>query len=223
MIALFILVLMSSLVIAAGNQSRDINVNDVKGQGQESGNDSALTGKAGDGLREIKQERVNVSEEVRQKVIERQQEIDQELKGMSVNEQKVFSNQNAVMLAVHALLALENRTGGIGPQISAIAKEFNNSVKSTLDAETKVENRSSFARFFAGGDKKAALEIEEKVKQNKVMIQQLKNLKEQYSGSDDVKELMQQQILTMESEQDRLTQLADKEKNSKGMFGWLWK
>ncbi|MFY1644910.1 hypothetical protein ACK11Z_14360, partial [Methanoculleus bourgensis] len=37
-------------------------------------------------------------------------------------------DQNQVRLAVHTLLAAENRTGGIGRNISVIAREFNNSV-----------------------------------------------------------------------------------------------
>ena len=52
---------------------------------------------------------------------------------------------------------MEDLAGGIGPQISAIAKEFDNSVTETIEAEEEIEKKGGFARFFSGGDEKAAI------------------------------------------------------------------
>ncbi|MCK9307901.1 MAG: hypothetical protein M0P17_10290, partial [Methanoculleus sp.] len=41
-------------------------------------------------------------------------------------EKEFIPDRNRVRLAVHALLAAENRTGGIGQNVSAIAREVNN-------------------------------------------------------------------------------------------------
>jgi len=160
---------------------------------------------------------------VEEKLQTRQQELDQEMVGKSEKEQKVLQNQNQVRLAVHALLEMKDDISGIGPQVSEIAKNFDNSVQVTIRTEEKIQTRSAFSRFFAGGDKKAADELETQVNENQLRIQELKQLREQCDCGDEVKVMMQEQIRSMEQEQARLGELAQKEKKSKGLFGWIWK
>ncbi len=173
----------------------------------------------GAGSENAEQVRARVEEKLQTK----QQELDQEMTGKSEKEQNVLKNQNEVRLAVHALLEMKDEIGGIGPQVSEIAKQFNNSVQATIKAEEKIQTRSSFSRFFAGGDKKAAEELEAEVNANKAKVEELKQLKEQCECDEETKALMQEQIQAMEREQERLGELAQKEKKSKGFFGWLWK
>ncbi len=162
--------------------------------------------------------------ELKQMIQQKQQEMEQELAGLSnKDKQKVFRNQNQVRLAVHTLLSMENLTGGIGKNVSAIAREFNNSVQSTIRAEEKIQAKSRIMRFFTGGDDEAAGEIEQEVNMNREKIQQLKRLKDQCNCTAEVKAMFQEQIQNMELEQNRLRQLAQSEKKSKGLFGWLWK
>ena len=149
-----------------------------------------------------------------------QQEVDQIRERAR---QRVYQNQNEVRVAVHALLDMERITGGIGPQVREVARNFNNSIQATLRAEERVETRGRFRRFFAGGDEEAAAEIEAQVNQNRQRIQQLKQLREDCNCSEEVKALMQEQIQKMEQEQNRLNGLAQAEKQSKGMLGWIWK
>ncbi len=162
-------------------------------------------------------------EEVKAMVQAKEQELEQNLAGKSEKEQNVLKNQNQVRTAVHALLAMEDMVGGIGTQVREIARNFNNSVQATINAEQKIQERGAFARFFAGGDAKAAEELETEVESNKEKLQLLKELKDQSNSTPDTKELLQEQIQNMEQEQNRLEELAQKEKNSKGLFGWLWK
>ncbi len=206
---LFMFVLMSSLVAGA-----------------------TITGQAGtqvqleqnsDGDLVVVPERAGSANEVRTSLQERQQELTQEMAGESKGEKKTLKNQNQVRLAVHALLAMEDLVGGAGKQVSQIAKEFENSVQATINAENRVNERSSFSRMFFGGDHKAAEDIEEQVKSNKVRIAQLQQLKSQCDCGSDVKNMYQEQVTLMEQEQARLGDLASDEKDSKGFFGWLWK
>lgn len=165
------------------------------------------------------QTKAQLSDMIQQK----QQSMNQELQQKNEKEQKVYQNQNQVRLAVHSLLAMEDLVGGIGGDVSQIARQFNNSVQATIRAEEKIQTRSAFSRFFAGGDSEAAEEIEDQVNQNKQRIQELKQLHEQCDCDEEVKTMMQEQIQKMEIEQNRLQELAQKEKKSKGLFGWLWK
>jgi hypothetical protein len=206
---LFMFVLMSSLVAGVT----------VTGQ---AGKQVQLEQNA-DGDLVVVPEKAGSAGEVQTSLQQRQQELTQEMAGESKGEKKTLQNQNQVRLAVHALLAMEDLVGGVGKQVSQIAKEFDNSVQATINAENRVNERSSFSRMFFGGDHEAAEEIEEQVESNKARIALLKQLKSQCDCGSDVKAMYQEQVTLMEQEQARLGELAKDEKDSKGMFGWLWK
>jgi len=174
-------------------------------------------------IREIRQVKAKTSTQLKEMVQEREQEMEQEEQNLSQKEQKVYKNQNQVRLAVHALLAMENLTGGIGPQISAIAREFNNSVKATILAEEKIQKRSKLVRFFVGGDTEAAEEIEQAVVLNREKIQELKQLRTQCVECDEeTRAIMSEQVQNMEQEQERLQQLSQNEKQRRGIFARLF-
>lgn len=161
--------------------------------------------------------------ELKVMIKEKEQEMAQELSLMNnKDKQKVWQNQNQVREAVHALLVSEDLVGGIGKQISEIAREFNNSVEKTIQSEEKIQARSKIKTFFFGGDEDSAEELEEEVNQNQNRIQELKQLKENSSCQQEVKEVIQEQIQNIEQEQTRLGELAQEQKQKKGIFGWLF-
>ena len=151
--------------------------------------------------------------------------MNRELESMPEKKQKVYRNQNRVREAVHNLLdmrdVLDQR--GIGQNVSEVAREFNNSVQVTLRAEERIQTRSRIMRFLVGGDENSAEEIDQEVNRNMERIQKLKRLKEQIKDDEELQQLFQEQIQQMEQEQNRLQELAQKEKKSKGLFGWLFK
>jgi len=157
--------------------------------------------------------------EVKQKIQQKQQEMNQEMQPMGKTEQKVYQNQNQVRLAVHSLLEMKDVIGGIGPQVSQIAQEFNNSVQATIKAEEKIQIRNRVVRFFAGGDKESAELMEQEVNRNRERIQQLDQLREQCDCDEQIKAMFQEQTQNMEQEQNRLQQLAQNEKQYKWLFG----
>ena len=211
------------------------------GQGQQSGQNETGQGTGQGQQEQVEQETENRGEnitiqiqqreevrarnlsELREMIAQRQQEMNQELQALKEQQQQVYQNQNRVRLAVHSLLAMEDLVGGIGPQVSEIAREFNNSVQATIRAEERIQSRNRVIRFFAGGDEGAAQEIEEQVVQNRERIQQLQQLALQCECEEEVRALLQEDIENMEQEQTRLQQLAQNEKKVKGLFGWLWK
>lgn len=224
-ILLLILILSSPVVFAQGQGGRGNETNET-----DQGN-----GEVQEVQTEETQERPNViapqqirvrTEDIdalRRRIQQRQEEMNQETERLRERVQKVFRNQNRVRMAVHALLAMENFTGGIGPQVSAIAREFNNSVKVTVEAEEKIQNRNFLARLFMGGDNKAAGELEQEMGQNQKRIQRLRQLMGDCNCTQEIKNMFQEQVENMEVEQKRLRVLAEKEKKSKGLFGWLFK
>jgi hypothetical protein len=164
----------------------------------------------------------NVSE-LHEIVEQRKQEMNQEIQALNEHRQLVYQNQNRVRLAVHSLLAMEELVGGIGPQVSQIAEGLNTSVQATIRAEERIQSRSRFVRFFAGGDEEAAQDIEQHVVQNQERIRQLQQLSGECDCDEEVRAMLQEQIQNMEQEQERLQQLAQAELADKGLFGGLWR
>ncbi|MGB2727308.1 MAG: hypothetical protein WBD09_02380 [Halobacteriota archaeon] len=234
-IPLLVLILITSVVSAAGSSGINESGTGIEnsklnetGQGQQvQVQVEQETQNEGENItvrvRQRERLRARNVTELKQMRQERQREMNQTIQGLGKNRQTVYQNQNRVRLAVHSLLAMEDLVGGIGPQVSQIAREFNNSVQATIRAEERIQNRSRFVRFFAGGDEKAAEEMEQEVNQSQQRIQQLKQLRVQCDCGEEVKAMMHEQMQIMEQEQARLLQLAQNEKNKKGLFGWLWK
>jgi hypothetical protein len=132
-----------------------------------------------------------------------------------------MKNDNDVRSAVHTLLAMDNVTGGIGPQVSALARDFNNSAGSTQQLETRITNRDAFSKFFFGGDHDAAGELVTMTAQNRARIRQIQELMNGTAMDADTRGMMDQQLQVLLGEQDRLDQLASLTVQDRGLFGWI--
>ena len=169
------------------------------------------------------QNRAVNKEQLKTMIANKKQEMDQEVQGMKdEKQQKIYQNQNEVRMAVHTLLAMEDLVGGIGSQVSETAREFNNSVEKTIQAEEKIQKRNRVVEFLFGGDEEAAEDILQETNKNKERIQHLKELKKECDCDEEVENMIQEQIQKVEQEQNRLEQLAQEEKSNKGLFGWFF-
>ncbi len=174
-------------------------------------------------LKQKEKLRARTTNELREITRQKQQEMNQQMETLRKEKQKIYKNQNRVRLAVHSLLAMEDLVGGIGPQVREIAREFNNSIKETIQEEERIQARRGLLKFLIGGHKNAAEKLEEKVNRNQERIQRLRDLMESCDCNEEVKAMMREQIQNMEQEQDRLQEVAGNEKKNKGLFGWIWK
>jgi len=244
---LFVGLAIFSLVIAvnpeAGNQGQDPSPAQGQ-QGEEQGDQGQGDQEQGEGEGDQQQEqtqeqtqeqsgdglidsedgqqlRARTSNELKSMIQEKRGEMIEEVKSMKGNLQKAYENQNEVRTAVHALLAMEDLVGGIGQEVSGIAKQFNNSVQETIKAEETIRNRNRIVRFFAGGDQETAEELQNLVDQNLIRIQQLKELRNQCDCEEEVRALMQEQIHSMEQGQTKLQELIQNEKDARGIWGWF--
>lgn len=185
-----------------------------------------------DQIRDRTQDRINLEVEsvsvpagsanqLRLMIQNRETELNKEVSSTSKKvEQNAIRNSNQVRLAVHALLSAEDVIGGIGPQVSEIAQQINNSVQATVNAEASIRTRGVLANLFFGGDKDNASKIEAEVLQNQERIRQLNQIIASSTISSEVKNILQNQIQIMEQEQIRLSELANQEKNRWGVFSW---
>ena len=143
------------------------------------------------------------------------------LRNISAGERDRIKNENEVRIAVTTLLNVEDLSGGIGRNVSAIARDFNNSASSTRKLEDRIQTRSSFMRLLFGGDREAARELATQTAQNKARIVELQQLISSASLNTEVRAMIEDQLGIMEKEQERLQQLATREQQDRGFFGWL--
>ena len=208
--------LIVSITVLCGSQIIEAKAEDSgnKGKGEEAKVEEKKKSKAGN------------ADELKEIVDGIEQELEQETNGLKEKQQNVYKNQNRVRLAVHSLLAMENLIGGIGPEVSKIASEFNNSLGKTIITEEKIQNKNRIIRFLLGGDKESAELMMQEVIQNKDKVEQLKQLMEECDCDERVKDMLKEQIINIETEQDRLELLAKIEEGYKGLFdrlfGWLF-
>ncbi len=156
----------------------------------------------------------------KQSVEERKHELDDEEASTTPKLRKVMKNANEVRLAVHTLLASKELLVGIGPQVSEIARQMNDSVATTTSAEARIESRGFIAKLFFGGDKKASKDISKAVERNGENIAKLTELLNSANLSVEVKAMLETQLTAMQAQQTRLQDVAAGQAKLWGFFSW---
>jgi len=159
-------------------------------------------------------------EDLKQKIEKRRGQLEQEVASTTEADKNIVENANPVRLAVHSLLASKELLGGIGQQVSEIAKQMNDSVATTTNAEAKVQARSFITRLLFGGDSAAADVIARQVAQNQSRIDDLNKLLGEANVPADIQTVLKAQITAIQDAQARLQALAQKEQKAWGLFSW---
>jgi hypothetical protein len=141
------------------------------------------------------------------------------LRNISSGEREQIKNENEVRIAVTTLLDVEDLSGGIGRNVSAIARDFNNSASSTRKLEDRIQSRNSFVRLLFGGDRDAARELAAQTAQNNARIAELQQLINNATLNTEVRAMIEDQVRIVQKDQDRLAQLATREQEDRGLFG----
>lgn len=159
-------------------------------------------------------------DDLKQKIEKRKHQLEQEVASTTAADRSIVENANPVRLAVHSLLASKELLGGIGLQVSEIAKEMNDSVATTTNVEAKIQSRGFLMRLLFGGDSAAADVISQTVAQNQQRIDDLNKLLGEANVSADIQVVLRAQIMAIQDAQARLQDLAQKEQKMWGLFSW---
>ena len=162
----------------------------------------------------------NISE-IRREHDKSHDDLNATLRNVSSGEREQFKNENEVRLAVHTLLEMEDVSGGIGHNVSAVARQFNNSASSAKIFEDRIRNRNTITRLLFGGDWDAAREIANLTARNRDRVLELEHVIQGSSLDADSRALMEDQIRILLKEQDRLDQLSKREQEDRGFFAWF--
>lgn len=159
-------------------------------------------------------------DDLKQKIEDRRQELEDEEASTTPKFKDAMKNANEVRLAVHTLLSSKDLLGGIGQQVSEIAKHMNDSVATTTNVEAKIQSRGFLTRLFFGGDSAAADVISQQVAQNQQRIDDLTALLGEANVSSDIRAVLTAQITAIQEAQARLQDLAERERKMWGLFSW---
>lgn len=193
--------------VTATPTTRDTPKQEQQGKEMESQDDNRASGR-------------NISE-IRREHDKSRDGLNATLRNVSSGDREQFKNENEVRLAVHTLLEMEGVSGGIGRNVSAIAREFNNSAGSAKTFEDRIRERNTFTRILFGGDRDAAREIANLTARNRDRILELEQLIQSSSLDADVRALMEDQVRIIKKEQERLEQLSKREQEDRGFFAWF--
>lgn len=161
------------------------------------------------------------AEQLKEMIKTRRMEIKDRLASTSPSGREAFEHASEVSVAVHALLASRDLLGGgIGSQVSEIAKQMNDSVATTTNVEAKLQSRGILSRIFFGGDKKSAEVISAQIEQNKARLQTLTGILSSASTTEEVKATLDAQVQAMQDEQNRLQTVAQGQSKLWGIFSW---
>ncbi|MFA6184618.1 MAG: hypothetical protein WCT51_01030 [Candidatus Shapirobacteria bacterium] len=134
--------------------------------------------------------------------------------------QAVDDSLTKVSDQVKELIETTGAKGGIGTEVKEIAQNQTKLQDEIVSDVAKLNSRGTVAKFFIGSDKKLIQTMEQKMEQNRLMIQQLEELKLQTKNSGDLQQL-QETIDLMTYQNTSLQNKIDKESKTNGMFGWL--
>lgn len=159
-------------------------------------------------------------DDLEQRIENRRQKLEDEEASTTLEFRGAMKGANGMRVAVHALLAAQDLIGGIGQQVSEIAKEVDRSVASTTNAEARIQSRGFLSRFFFGGDTASAEVISQEVAQNQQRIDNLTSLFAATNVETNIQVTLQAHIKALQDAQARLEELAQKEQKSWGLFSW---
>lgn len=162
-------------------------------------------------------------EELRALIAERRASLEDEAASTTPRDREVVRKANEVRLAVHTLLAARDTLGGIGDRVSVIARQMNDSVATTTNAEAAISRRGFLARLFVGGDRDAAEVLGEEVERNKERAEEIRTLLASSEVDAEVRVELEAQLAAMRAEHERLAALAEEERAARGIFGWLFR
>lgn len=132
------------------------------------------------------------------------------------------SQMGQVGQAVQNLLKLEGAAGGLGPQISEIAKAQNQAQEKIQASLDNLQARSGFMRTLLGPDYQALGELKGQYQQNQLRIKTLEELMTQTDNEGDSSEL-KLAIDAFIKQNIALQEEISTQESRPGIFGWFFR
>jgi hypothetical protein len=152
-----------------------------------------------------------------------QERLQTRLQACDSDECDILQEQQQARVAVQAMLVMSSSTGEREQEMHRVMGELQASIDAATVAEKAAKQRSGISRFFFGGDKERAATLERVALENRERVQEMQQLVNSCEECDEATQSkLQEQLLNVEREQERISAIAAAEKNQRGLFGWLF-
>lgn len=141
-------------------------------------------------------------------------------KSASSRSETARQHMSAVAQTVEELLTTQGARGGIGQQVSAVAKEQQQAQQEIEGELDKLEARQGWMKKLFGPDYKAIKNLNQQMEQNRLRIQQLTQLQNQVANEADETQL-QETIQALVEQNTALQDQIEAEEQVGSLFGWL--
>ncbi len=130
--------------------------------------------------------------------------------------------RSQVANAVHEMLQVADRSGGIGEQVRIIAQSQVQNHEGIEEEIEEIKDRSSFSKFFIGPKYEKIEKAKELLKQDKEKINKLEELKASITNEAD-KIKVTEQIDVIKKALTEVENIINEEQKGFSLFGWLAK
>lgn len=130
--------------------------------------------------------------------------------------------RSQVANAVHEMLQVADRSGGIGEQVRIIAQSQIQNHEGIEEEIEEIKDRSSFSKFFIGPKYEKIEKAKELLKQDKEKINKLEELKASITNEAD-KIKVTEQIDVIKKALTEVENIINEEQKGFSLFGWLAK
>jgi hypothetical protein len=130
--------------------------------------------------------------------------------------------RSQVANAVHEMLQVADRVGGIGEQVRVVAQSQQQNHEEVEDKLDEIKERSGLAKFFIGPKYDKIEKAKELIKQDKEKINKLEEIKSTLVSEED-KTKVDEQISIIKGAITEVEKIVGEEQSGFSLFGWLAK
>jgi hypothetical protein len=139
----------------------------------------------------------------------------------SSRSEEALQHMSEVAKKVQELLTTVGAKGGIGQQVSEVAKEQNDEQQATRDSIDKIDSRSGLLKALIGPNFKELGNIRAQIARTDDRIQKLNQLKDQFAGDAATQKLIGDTVTALQTQLASLENKVQTEESSPSLFGWL--
>jgi hypothetical protein len=140
-----------------------------------------------------------------------------------VQDRQLSQDQVNRALALYSLTTAGNISGRNATQFVQLAEQVNQSYSVIDQARTRIQERSRITLFLLGGDAAAAQTLLQVTDQNRDRIQLMEQDLQNCDCNQTIRDQLQEQLMTLSQDQDRLRTLANQTLEDRGIFGGFFR
>jgi hypothetical protein len=140
-----------------------------------------------------------------------------------VQDRQLSQDQVNRALALYSLTTAGNISGRNATQFVQLAEQVNQSYSVIDQARTRIQERSRITLFLLGGDAAAAQTLLQVTDQNRDRIQLMEQDLQNCDCNQTIRDQLQEQLMTLSQDQDRLRILANQTLEDRGIFGGFFR